>query len=440
MTIRRGLLIYTSVIYLIGAILVVLLVNSHMRGQALTEAESKAMLVLDRNLATHAFYTHQLKPRIFEWSEPFRTPEYFEPTWMSATYAVREIDRYFKTLSHNDYYYRECAINALSPQNEADSTENAFIRALNDDPALMKQSMIRVMDGKQYFQTRRRGEMMEETCLRRHSTPDKAPADLVRIYGPTRSFNRQEGEAITAISIRIPLSAAYAEADRFSVWLSGLLICMLLGIYVGQHQINRFWLLRSLEMLRTKVTEIAGNPRLLGETLPMPRGQELQYLGAAFNTLSKALKESLDQLEDRVTDRTRELNTVNIRLKQEMIQREKLTTELIKSKKREAMPSGGVIILSAENRGILPDEEPPVAGMTGDRFVQITIRDQGEGIPAKNLSRIFDPYFSTRDRFTQKGMGLGLSIAYVIIQKHGGYITVESLLNVGTTVSIFLPA
>lgn len=405
MTIRRGLLIYTSVIYLIGAILVVLLVNSHMRGQALTEAESKAMLVLDRNLATHAFYTHQLKPRIFEWSEPFRTPEYFEPTWMSATYAVREIDRYFKTLSHNDYYYRECAINALSPQNEADSTENAFIRALNDDPALMKQSMIRVMDGKQYFQTRRRGEMMEETCLRRHSTPDKAPADLVRIYGPTRSFNRQEGEAITAISIRIPLSAAYAEADRFSVWLSGLLICMLLGIYVGQHQINRFWLLRSLEMLRTKVTEIAGNPRLLGETLPMPRGQELQYLGAAFNTLSKALKESVDQLEERVTDRTRELHAVNIRLKQEMIQREKLTTELIKSKKREAMPSGGVIILSAENRGILPDEEPPVAGMTGDRFVQITIRDQGEGIPAKNLSRIFDPYFSTRDRFTQKGMG-----------------------------------
>ena len=56
------------------------------------------------------------------------------------------------------------------------------------------------------------------------------------------------------------------------------------------------------------------------------------------------------------------------------------------------------------------------------------------------LPKIFDPYFSTKQRGDQKGMGLGLTICHTVIQKHGGAIAVESEVGVGTTFHIHLPA
>lgn len=70
------------------------------------------------------------------------------------------------------------------------------------------------------------------------------------------------------------------------------------------------------------------------------------------------------------------------------------------------------------------------------RAVVVQIIDNGVGISQENLDKIFDPFFSTKN---QKGFGLGLSISYGIIENHGGHITVESELGVGTQFTILLP-
>ena len=73
-------------------------------------------------------------------------------------------------------------------------------------------------------------------------------------------------------------------------------------------------------------------------------------------------------------------------------------------------------------------------------MLKISIKDQGKGIPEEHLGRIFDPYFSTKERGVQKGMGMGLTTAYAVVEKHGGHIVVNSTTGVGTTVTIYLPA
>ena len=98
---------------------------------------------------------------------------------------------------------------------------------------------------------------------------------------------------------------------------------------------------------------------------------------------------------------------------------------------KEALPEGGIIKVYAENtvvhkRGELPLKE--------GNYIKVSIEDQGHGISKKNLSKIFDPYFTTR----QKGNGLGLSVTYSIIKSHDGYIKVESEVGIGTTFHIFL--
>ena len=71
--------------------------------------------------------------------------------------------------------------------------------------------------------------------------------------------------------------------------------------------------------------------------------------------------------------------------------------------------------------------------------IQIVFTDMGKGIDPGDMSNIFDPYFSYKQMGTQKGRGLGLSVAKAIITKHGGDIIVNSTLGKGTTVSVHLP-
>jgi len=103
----------------------------------------------------------------------------------------------------------------------------------------------------------------------------------------------------------------------------------------------------------------------------------------------------------------------------------------------ESMPDGGTIHLRAENFNLSAGGDLP---FPEGRYVKISIRDHGVGIPEKHLSMIFDPYFSTKEMGLRKGMGLGLTTTYSIINRHGGYIIVESEVGVGTTFTINLPA
>jgi PAS domain S-box-containing protein len=100
----------------------------------------------------------------------------------------------------------------------------------------------------------------------------------------------------------------------------------------------------------------------------------------------------------------------------------------------EAMPDGGKIQIFAGNVTIQKKE---VSSLSDERYVEITIKDQGIGIPPEHLQKIFDPYFTTK---ATVGHGLGLAAAHSIIKKHGGHFDVESKVGAGTTISINLPA
>ena len=99
----------------------------------------------------------------------------------------------------------------------------------------------------------------------------------------------------------------------------------------------------------------------------------------------------------------------------------------------QAMPEGGTIEISAKN---VRKELARYKLLGPGRYVEISIRDSGIGIPEKYLQKIFEPYFTTKE----KGSGLGLATSYSIIRNHGGALYVESEVGTGTTFFIYLPA
>jgi PAS domain S-box-containing protein len=106
---------------------------------------------------------------------------------------------------------------------------------------------------------------------------------------------------------------------------------------------------------------------------------------------------------------------------------------------RDAMPSGGKIIIIGKNKQLESDSLIQGRSIRAGRFVEITIKDNGLGIPKSDLANVFDPYYSTKDNVTQKGLGLGLTIAHAVIEKHNGYIFLDSEPQAGTEVHIYLP-
>ncbi len=100
----------------------------------------------------------------------------------------------------------------------------------------------------------------------------------------------------------------------------------------------------------------------------------------------------------------------------------------------QAMPEGGRVEITAKNIQTT-DKDVPQSLQKGN-YLQIAIRDSGIGISPQYIAKIFDPYFTTKER----GSGLGLATSYSIIRNHGGLIDVKSELTKGSTFTIYLPA
>ena len=169
-----------GIAFMIAAVIVVISVNYGMRQQALIEAQSKARIILDRNLATRTYFSKIMKPSIFAWSELFRTEEKSAPTWMSSNYTIHEIEKYFKSFDPSEYLInyptasgrgsrpripitpqtadnkspwdlKVFALNARSHENEADEYERAFLGQFGADKKLESESTVRKIGGKPYL-------------------------------------------------------------------------------------------------------------------------------------------------------------------------------------------------------------------------------------------------------------------------------------------------
>lgn len=99
----------------------------------------------------------------------------------------------------------------------------------------------------------------------------------------------------------------------------------------------------------------------------------------------------------------------------------------------QAMPDGGVLTVEAANLTVTGSPGLP---LKKGEYVRIAVRDTGIGIPQEYLQKIFDPYFTTKE----KGTGLGLASAYSVIRRHDGLMTVESEVGVGSVFTFYLPA
>jgi PAS domain S-box-containing protein len=105
----------------------------------------------------------------------------------------------------------------------------------------------------------------------------------------------------------------------------------------------------------------------------------------------------------------------------------------------EAMPDGGELTITAEPHRSSKGDAALILPGNGQRYVKVAIADEGRGISDEVLPLIFDPYFTTKPTGAQKGLGLGLTLAYAVVKRHGGEVSVNSVAGRGTCFTLLLP-
>ena len=103
----------------------------------------------------------------------------------------------------------------------------------------------------------------------------------------------------------------------------------------------------------------------------------------------------------------------------------------------EAMPYGGNLMIRVENAQLAGQDE---FGLKEGFYLKITFTDDGNGISENYISKVFDPYFTTKRSASQNGLGLGLAVCYSVLKKHGGKIEVKSQRGLLTSFFLYLPA
>ncbi len=204
----------------------------------------------------------------------------------------------------------------------------------------------------------------------------------------------------------------------------------------------------NLEMLDLSAIDNEGRTNIIGARNATARAAELTNRLLAFSRQQVLEPEntSVNELVVGMSDMLQRTLAENVTLEtnlaeglwQARIDTSQLENALVNLciNARDAMQSnGGTLQISTAN--IAEDDAANIPELPAGDFVRLTIADDGEGIEAEDLPRIFEPFYTTKDK--GKGSGLGLSMVYGFVRQSGGQLLVSSTPGRGTTVSIFLP-
>ncbi len=303
------LIIFVPSIFLIG------LTNFFMKRMAYREAYEKMEILTVRTNAIHEYLNQVARPVIFELMEEYNIPDsFFRPEIMSSTYAVREINNIFKANLDTEYYFKEIADNPRNPENQADAYEREILELFNRDRRITSQEKIGERFGEMSLIFINKGEVLEESCLRCHYEPANAPLGLIEVYGDERGFYKQAGEVVSAQSVAIPLTEAYAFANRLSLFFALAIFSLMGFVYISISKLTDRDILSRIRDLENYCRQVMEGKLKIGENLPAVREDEIGYLQNMFNKMALKIKqyenklfEEKDNLQDKIDSQMHEL-------------------------------------------------------------------------------------------------------------------------------------
>jgi protein-histidine pros-kinase len=200
--------------------------------------------------------------------------------------------------THPDYVYKEASLNPTNPRNRATEWEADIIGDFRNNPERKELSGTRMTPSGPSMYLARSLQIKEAACLSCHTTPDKAPAAMVKLYGPNNGYGWKLNEVIGAQIVSVPMAVPIAKANRAFYAFMASLAAVFVALFVILNVMLSMLIVRPIRSMSAAADKISvGDPDV--PELPETGNDEVAVLAKSFNRMRRSLEKALSLMDDK---------------------------------------------------------------------------------------------------------------------------------------------
>ena len=275
-------------LFLICVISIYFIAGDRLQKDAEKQVFDKARLLLTTMESSRSFTSKVIKPALYK-----ALPGRFIVEGMSSSFGARNIfERISK--SYPQYYFKHAAPNPRNPINKASAVEMNIINKFQANPALKEWKGFTDKKGKKEYMIMK-PIVAKERCMICHSTPEKAPSELIERYGTKNGFGRKVGEVIGTLTVSVPASVVMDTASKNTL----IFIVIVILFFVILTLIINFLFGRVILQPINKLSEVANKISVgeLNAEIDVSGEDEIGNLAKSFERMRTSIKIAFDRIK-----------------------------------------------------------------------------------------------------------------------------------------------
>ena len=278
-------------VFLIGILISGLALSNVLDNKAKREIDSKAEALMAMNNSIRTYTNDRVQPLLLP---KLLTQEEFIPEAI-PTYAVRETFEYFrKSPDFANFFYKDAALNPMNLRDKADNFETKIVNKFRQDPNTTSMSGFRTMSGVKLYYTAKPFQIKNESCLRCHTTLDKAPKSQLNTYGKENGYGWKLNEIVAAQIVYVPAERILSNARSSSILVISIVAMIFAAVIVVMNLLLKRTVLQRIRKIATVAEQVSiGN---MDASFGRQNKDEFGDLAEAFNRMRYSLEIAMNML------------------------------------------------------------------------------------------------------------------------------------------------
>jgi HAMP domain-containing protein len=284
--------IFLLIIFIVGSILTSSLLFNVLERNAQTEVSNRANLIVQTMNSIRDYTTTNIQPLL---NDRLEVEPAFIPETVPAFSATEVFQKLRKNEAYRSFFYKEATLNPTNLRDKVDSFENKLVEKFRSEPAIKELSGFRDLPSGKVFYIARPLTVKKDSCLRCHSTPDRAPKSQIATYGSENGFGWKLNEIIAAQVISVPAEEILNNAQDALKVVMAVLLAVFGAILLSINYLLRRTVIQPIKnMVKTAEAVSLGD---MDAEFQHQSEDEIGLLSNAFGRMKSSLQISMNLLK-----------------------------------------------------------------------------------------------------------------------------------------------
>jgi protein-histidine pros-kinase len=277
------------VVFLVGLAVTAFVSRGLLVGNAREEVARNAGLMMETAIAIRGYTVSQVRPHL-----EMQLMRVFLPQSVPAFAATETLNELRK--KHADYFYKEATLNPTNLRNRAADWEADIVNQFRNQPQLKEMVGERDTPTGRSLYIARPMQIGNPACLTCHSTPDAAPASMIKLYGSANGFGWKLNEIIGAQIVSVPMTVPFRNAQTTFYTFMVSLVAVFAVVFVALNVMLSWLIVRPISRMSAAADQVSTGNFEVAELRETGK-DEIALLGRAFNRMRRSLHKAMQMIE-----------------------------------------------------------------------------------------------------------------------------------------------